>query len=67
MENSGKPENIYKIKLQEQIEILQKCQKEHSVDSCIKCKEVIGCKIRKSYINATYQSMNKGAGGGFEF
>ena len=67
MENREKSPDMYEIKLQEQIEILQKCQKDHDLTSCIKCKEIIGCITRKTYISAVYQSMNKGAGGGFEF
>jgi hypothetical protein len=58
---------LHKERLLEQIEVVKKCQKEHKVDSCLKCKEIIGCEIRKTYINAVYQSMNKGDSGGFEF
>jgi hypothetical protein len=57
----------YELKLDEQLEVLQKCQKEHKIKSCLKCKKIIGCEIRKDYVNAVYQSMSKGAGGGFEF
>jgi hypothetical protein len=67
MEVKDKTTDIYVQKLNDQIEILQKCQKEHHIGSCTKCKDFIGCDIRKSYVNAVYQSMNKGAGGGFEF
>jgi len=59
--------DFYEAKLKEQTEILQQCQKTHKVKSCMLCKEVIGCMTRKSYVNAVYQSMNKGKGGGFEF
>ncbi len=58
---------LHKERLLEQIKLVKKCQKEHKIDSCLKCKEVIGCEIRKTYINAVYQSMNKGDSGGFEF
>ncbi len=59
--------DFFEAKLREQKEIIQRCQKDHKVKSCMICKEVIGCATRKSYVNAVYQSMNKGKGGGFEF
>ena len=59
--------DFYKAKLVEETEVLRNCQKQHRVKSCMLCKEVIGCTTRKTYINAVYQSMNKGKGGGFEF
>ncbi len=62
-----KSPDIHRVKLQEKIEILKNCQSSYKVNSCLKCKDVIGCEIRKTYINAVYQSMNKGEGGGFEF
>jgi hypothetical protein len=67
MSTNDKILNEFELKLKDQIEVLKTCQKDHKVSSCIKCKEIIGCEIRKVYVNAVYQSMNKGAGGGFEF
>ncbi len=46
---------------------LQACQKEHNVDSCMKCEKIIGCDVRNDYVKKVYESMNKGQGGGFEF
>ena len=46
---------------------LQACQKEHRVDSCMKCEKIIGCDVRNDYVKKVYESMNKGQGGGFEF
>ncbi|WP_457596440.1 hypothetical protein [Hydrogenimonas sp.] len=43
------------------------CQKEHGVESCMKCEKVIGCEVRNDYVKKVYESMNKGQGGGFEF
>ncbi|RUM45270.1 MAG: hypothetical protein DSY46_03335 [Hydrogenimonas sp.] len=43
------------------------CQKEHGVESCMKCNKIIGCPIRNEYVQKVYESMNKGQGGGFEF
>ena len=59
--------DLFLQKLQEQKEILQNCQKQHKVKSCMLCKDIIGCETRKSYVNAVYQSMSKGKSGGFEF
>lgn len=53
--------------LDEQIVVLQNCQKEKQLSSCNSCTQIIECKIRKDYVKAVYESMNKGAGGGFEF
>ena len=46
---------------------LKACQERNKISSCLKCKEIIGCKIRNNYVRAVYDSMNKGKGGGFEF
>ncbi len=35
--------------------------------TCTQCSEFFQCNIRQSYIQAVYESMNKGLGGGFEF
>jgi len=46
---------------------LEKCQKSHTVDSCLKCEKLLECTLRDAYIKAVYESMSKGKGGGFEF
>lgn len=46
---------------------LESCQKEHQLTSCIKCDKLLDCTVRDAYIKAVYDSMSKGAGGGFEF
>ncbi len=53
--------------LDKQIVILKKCQEEHQLNSCTPCPKIIECEIRKQYVKSVYESMNKGAGGGFEF
>ncbi len=53
--------------LEKQLIIVQECQSQKGVDSCMKCSEILECKIRLDYVNAVYESMNKGTGGGFEF
>ena len=47
--------------------LLEKCQIEQQVSSCMKCDKILECDVRDSYIKAVYDSMSKGAGGGFEF
>ena len=59
--------NIYEQKLDIEIKRLQECQVEHQVKSCKDCEHYIGCDVRKTYVNAVYNSMSKGDTGGFEF
>jgi len=54
-------------KLEEPLEKLKECQTSKEFDSCSKCSEFFECVLRKSYIKAVYESMNKGSAGGFEF
>lgn len=68
MENSEKKVlDRYEQALEKEIEILKMCQKERGLKSCMPCDKIIGCEIRKTYVQAVYTSMNKGEGGGFEF
>ncbi len=53
--------------LDKQIVVLKKCQEENQLNSCTPCSKIIECEIRKQYVKSVYESMNKGAGGGFEF
>jgi len=46
---------------------LKECQKQHNLDSCLKCINLLNCQLRDSFVHAVYSSMNKGKGGGFEF
>ena len=57
----------WQIALDEQVVVLKDCQKSKNLDSCMKCNEILNCKIRDKYVKSVYESMNKGAGGGFEF
>ena len=57
----------FELALEDKLKELQECQALNSIDSCLKCKKIIGCDIRNTYIKAVYMSMNKGATGGFEF
>jgi len=57
----------WKIALTHKKAELEACQKEHSINSCMKCEKLLDCEIRDTYIKAVYDSMSKGKGGGFEF
>jgi len=59
--------NKYEEALNEQIEILKKCQEEHQLKSCFLCDNLFECALRDEYVKAVYESMSKGQGGGFEF
>ena len=57
----------WKIALVRKKSELETCQAEHQVKSCMKCDKLLDCTVRDAYIKAVYDSMSKGAGGGFEF
>ncbi len=57
----------WEIKLQAKLKELQTCQMSQQVESCLACQKLQACQLRDSYVHAVYASMNKGAGGGFEF
>lgn len=65
MENNERDE--YQLSLDEKKETLQKCQEEKQLKSCMECDALFECEVRKEYVRAVYESMNKGQGGGFEF
>jgi len=46
---------------------LEACQQQQQVISCLSCPKIHECEIRDAYVHAVYNSMSKGAGGGFEF
>jgi len=57
----------WQLALKAQIQIIQECQQNHQVSSCMQCSLILECPTRDEYIKAVYDSMNKGTGGGFEF
>lgn len=67
MSEPKKELDVFEKKREAEREKVEACQLEKKVSSCLVCPEVIGCTIRKSYVVAVYESMSKGAGGGFEF
>ncbi len=67
MQDSENIVDKFEQKLQIELKNLHDCQNDHKIDSCMKCENIIGCEIRKLYVKAVYESMNKGRNGGFEF
>jgi len=57
----------YEAKLELELKNIRECQQQKNVDSCMKCALIIGCETRERYVKASYKSMNKGGGGGFDF
>jgi hypothetical protein len=57
----------WEIKLDKMLVELNSCQESNSLKSCTPCSQSFECELRKKYVIAVYESMNKGAGGGFEF
>jgi len=55
------------LKLDDKLLELKKCQKSNSLNSCKPCDKFFDCELRKKYVTAVYESMNKGSTGGFEF
>ncbi len=56
----------YEQEQNEALSKLKKC-KNRVKDSCMPCKDFFQCETRAEYVKKTYQSMNKGSTGGFEF
>jgi hypothetical protein len=57
----------WELKLKSMVRELQSCQKQEGIKSCLSCRKVHNCELRDRYVHSVYSSMNKGAGGGFEF
>lgn len=57
----------WELALQVKKKELESCQVTQHVKSCLSCVKLNHCEIRDAYVHAVYNSMNKGAGGGFEF
>ena len=57
----------WQIALNQRKSELEACQAEYQVKSCMNCEKLLMCEVRDSYVSAVYDSMSKGAGGGFEF
>lgn len=64
---SNKTNDEYQQVLDTKKEILQQCQKDKNVNSCMDCDKIFECEIRKDYVKSVYESMSHGETGGFEF
>ncbi len=67
MSNETNELDEWELKLEDELVILKNCQENKGFQGCEPCNEIFGCEIRKKYVQAVYESMNKGSGGGFEF
>jgi len=59
--------DVYEVKLDETKQALTECQMSKEMESCLKCPQLFGCSIRTLYVRTVYESMSKGATGGFDF
>jgi len=57
----------WELALQAKKRELEACQVQQQVKSCLACPKLTNCEIRDAYVHAVYNSMSKGAVGGFEF
>ncbi len=57
----------WELKLEDRLKELQECQTQKGLKGCSECELTFECEIRRAYVLAVYESMNKGHGGGFEF
>ena len=64
---SNKTQDEYQEVLDGKKKILQQCQEEKNIDSCMKCEKLLECEIRDDYVKSVYESMSHGETGGFEF
>ncbi|AXX84842.1 hypothetical protein [Aliarcobacter skirrowii] len=59
--------DIWEQRLEDTLQELNSCQNKNGLNSCKPCNEFFDCELRKKYVLAVYESMNKGSSGGFEF
>lgn len=57
----------FELELERQTQILQSCQANNGLNSCLNCEKIFECETRKNYVDAVYFSMSKGDSGGFDF
>lgn len=67
MNNDNLHSDEWDLKLEDQLQVLQNCQTEKNLTGCESCQVFFECEVRKTYVVAVYESMNKGSSGGFEF
>lgn len=57
----------FELHLDKMLKELRECQSEKEFETCSLCELFLECELRKQYVDAVYNSMNKGYTGGFEF
>ncbi|CAA6821855.1 MAG: Unknown protein [uncultured Sulfurovum sp.] len=57
----------WELELKKQKKLLEAHMKELGINSEMDCPNFPHCPIQEAYVKAVYNSMSKGAGGGFEF
>ncbi|MFA7084165.1 MAG: hypothetical protein WC141_06470 [Arcobacteraceae bacterium] len=67
MSNNEKALDEWEEKLEVQLQVLKQCQQDKNLIGCESCEVFFSCEVRKRYVVAVYESMNKGSSGGFEF
>ena len=66
-QNSEKILDEWELELKKQKKLLQAHMKKLGITSEMDCPDFPNCKVQEKYVEAVYNSMSKGAGGGFEF
>ena len=57
----------WELELKKQKKLLEAHMKELGITTEMNCPDFPNCKVQEKYVEAVYNSMSKGAGGGFEF
>ena len=57
----------WELELKKQKKLLEAHMKELGITTEMNCPDFPNCKFQEKYVEAVYNSMSKGAGGGFEF
>jgi hypothetical protein len=65
--NFSDEKDQWDLALEKKKEELEACQQSKGFKTCTDCEQFFECELRKKYVIAVYESMNKGSGGGFEF
>ena len=66
-QKSDKILDEWELELKKQKKLLEAHMKELGITTEMNCPDFPNCKVQEKYVEAVYNSMSKGAGGGFEF
>ena len=67
MSEQTKELDKFELRLEEMLKKLTECQQQKGHKTCSACELFLECELRREYVEAVYNSMSKGATGGFEF